>query len=47
MLHQIKKMYSEDMMNLFGEMKIDESFFGGNDRNRHVGKRRGLPKPIR
>jgi transposase-like protein len=38
---KIRSMMNEDVMNLLGEVEADESFFGGSDLNRHVGKRRG------
>jgi transposase len=42
MFHQIKKMLSEDVMSLLGEIEVDESFFGGSDQNKHVSKRQGF-----
>lgn len=38
---QVRKMLNEDVMNLLGKIEMDESFFGGKDKNRHLSKRRG------
>ena len=41
MFKEIRNMMNEDVLTLLGEVEVDESYFGGKDRNRHISKRSG------
>lgn len=42
MFTQIRKLMTEHGLKLFDAIEVDESYFGGKDRNRHASKRSGL-----
>jgi transposase len=44
MFKKIKQMLNEDALKLLGEIEVDEAFFGGKAKNRHVGQRHGFAK---
>ncbi len=41
MFSQIRKLLAQDSEPLFGQIEIDESYFGGDSKNRHANKRDG------